>query len=126
MLPSPTMKLRGLMLNSGDVVYVELGIPSGNEAGFRHPTVVVTAQTILDASPTVVHVVPLTTTLRRFATEVLIEADAQTGLRQRSAAQCQHVRSVSPTRLGKSLGNIGPATLAQLRELLAIIFDIPQ
>ena len=68
------MKLRGLMLNSGDVVYVELGMPAGREAGFRHPTVVVTAQTILDAAPTVVHVVPLTTTLRGFSTEVLIDA----------------------------------------------------
>lgn len=120
------MKLRGLMLNSGDVVYVELGMPAGREAGFRHPTVVVTAQTILDAAPTVVHVVPLTTTLRGFSTEVLIDADSQTGLRQRSAAQCQHVRSVSPTRLGEPLGNVGPATLAQLREMLAIIFDFPQ
>ena len=119
------MKPHGLMLNSGDIVYVELGVPSGREAGFRHPSVVVTAQTILEAQPTVVHVVPLTTTLRGFTTEVAIEADDQTGLSSRSAAECQHVRSVSPTRLSKPIGNIGPATLAQLREILAIIFDIP-
>ncbi len=114
------------MLNSGDVVYVELGAPAGREAGFRHPAVVVTAQAILDASPSVVHVVPLTTTLRAFTAEVVIELDQRSGLAQRSAGQCQHVRSVSPTRLGEPVGNVGPSTLAQLREMIAVIFDIPQ
>ena len=113
------------MLSSGDVAYVELGTPAGSEAGFRHPTVVVTAQAILDARPSVVHVVPLTSTLRGFATEVEIAADKRSGLDHPSAAQCQHVRSVSPTRLSEPIGNIGPAALAQLREMLAVIFDIP-
>jgi mRNA interferase MazF len=112
------------MLNSGDVVYVELGSPAGREAGFRHPAVVVTAQAILDGSPSVVHVVPLTSTLRGFATEIEIEPHPRSGLDQPSAVQCQHVRSVSPARLGEPIGNVGPATISQLREMLAVIFDI--
>lgn len=44
------------MLNSGDVVLARLGAPTGREAGFRHPAIVVTAQAILDGSPSVVHV----------------------------------------------------------------------
>jgi mRNA interferase MazF len=114
------------MLNSGDVAYVELGPPAGREAGFRHPTVIVTAQAILDGSPSVVQVVPLTSTLRAFATEVEIEPDGPAGLDHRSAAQCQHVRSVSPARLSDPIGNVGPVLLTQLREILAVIFDIPQ
>jgi mRNA interferase MazF len=114
------------MLNSGDVVYVELGPPAGREAGFRHPTVVVTAQAILDGSPSVVQVVPLTSTLRSFATEVEIEPDGASGLDRRSAARCQHVRSVSPARLSSPTGNVGPVLLTQLREMLAVIFDIAQ
>ena len=113
------------MLNSGDTVYVELRIPAGREAGFRHPTVVVTAQAILDASPSVVHVVPLTSSLRGFATEVEIEPNHGSGLRRRSAAQCQHIRSVSPARLSEPIGNVGPIVTAQIREMLAVIFDIP-
>jgi len=114
------------MLNSGDVVRVELGSPAGREAGFRHPAVVVTAQAILDSAPSVVHVVPLTSTLRRFATEVEIEPTSANGLDRVSAAQCQHVRAVSPARLGEPVGSVGPVVLAQLRELLAVIFDLPQ
>ena len=54
------------MPNSGDVVDLDLGAPEGREAGFRHPAVVITAQRVLDASPTVVQVVPLTSTLGGF------------------------------------------------------------
>ena len=58
------------MLTSGDVVVVALGSPSGREAGFDHPAVVVTAQRILDASPNVVQIVPLTSKVRGFQAEV--------------------------------------------------------
>ena len=91
---------------------------------FRHPTVVVTAQAILDGSPSVVHVIPRTSTLRGFVSEIVIEPHHNSGLDRPSAAQCQHVRSVSPARLGEAIGNVGPSTLSQLRETLAVIFDI--
>ena len=112
------------MLTSGDVVAVDLGVPVGREAGFRRPAVVVTAQRVLDASPAVVQLVPLTSTVRGFSAEVTIEADDANGLDRRSAAQCQHVRSVAATRLKPRRGNVGPAALAQVREVLGFIFDI--
>jgi mRNA interferase MazF len=113
------------MPTSGDVVDVDLGTPAGREAGFRHPAVLVTAQRILNASPAVVHVVPLTTTIREFHSEVLIEPDRNNGLDALSAAQCQHLRAVSTRRIGASLGNVGAAVLVQLRETIAVILDLP-
>ena len=113
------------MPTSGDVVDLDLGVPEGREAGFVHPAVVVTAQRILDAGPSVVHVVPLTTTLRRFHSEVVIEPDGDNGLSEASAAQCQHVRAVSPHRIVATRGNVGAITLLQLRETIAVILDLP-
>ena len=113
------------MLNSGDVVYVELGTPIGREAGYRHPAVLVTAQRLLDATPSVVQVVPLTTTLRGFGSEVLIEADGPNGLEKTSSAQCQHVRAVATARLSDRLGNVGITSLAQIRDVLGLILDVP-
>lgn len=110
---------------SGDVVDLDLGQPQGREAGFRHPAVVVTAQRILGADPSVVHVVPLTTTVRGFHSEVTIEPDVTNGLDARSAAQCQHIRAISPARILEVRGNIGAASLAQLRETIAVILDLP-
>lgn len=113
------------MPNSGDVVDLDLGLPEGREAGYLHPAVIVTAQRILDAAPTVIQVVPLTTTLRRYHSEILIEPDSDNGLAMRSAAQCQHLRAVSPQRVVRTRGNIGALALSQIRETIAVLVDLP-
>ena len=113
------------MPSSGDVVDVDLGAPAGRGASFRHPAVLVTARRILNASPSVVHVVPLTTTIRRFHSEIVIQPDLDNGLDALSAAQCQHLRAVSTRRIVASRGNVGPAVLSQLRERIAVILDLP-
>jgi mRNA interferase MazF len=112
------------MLTSGDVVDLDLGPPTGREAGFLHPAVVLTAQPILDADPNVIHVVPLTTTVRAFGSEIAIEADEINGLDDLSAAQCQHIRSVSVSRAARRRGNVGPAVLLQIRETVGLLLDI--
>jgi mRNA interferase MazF len=112
------------MLTSGDVVELDLGSPRGREVGLRRPVVVVTAQEILDESPNVIHVVPLTSTMRGFGSEVEIPADDHNGLNSDSAAQCQHIRSVSVERVEEVGGNVGGATLSAIREVLALILDV--
>ncbi|MBI4729336.1 MAG: type II toxin-antitoxin system PemK/MazF family toxin [Acidobacteria bacterium] len=113
------------MLTSGDIVDLDLGLPEGREAGFRHPAVVVTAQRTLDASPSVVHVVPLTTTIRPFGSEVRIDPDPANGLEGVSAAQCHHVRAVSSSRISAVRGNVGPTLLAEIRDVIALLLDLP-
>ena len=113
------------MLTSGDVLDVDLGLPEGREAGFPHPVVLVTSQRILDHAPTIVHVVPLTSNLRRFESEVTIIADSMNGLTVDSAAQCQHVRGVSASRIRNVRGNLGPLDLAMVRATIGDILDIP-
>lgn len=113
------------MLTSGDVVDLDLGLPAGREAGFRHRAVVVTAQRVLDAAPSVVHVVPLTSSPREFGSELRIDSDSGTGLDHPSAAQCQHLRAVSTGRVERVRGNVGPVRLARVRELIGVILDIP-
>jgi len=112
------------MLNSGDVVDVDLGLPTGSEAGLTRPAVVVTAQRILAHEPTVVQVVPLTRTVRRYASEVEITADPANGLAARSAVQCQHIRAVAVSRVQSRVGNVGPVVLAQVRDTLAVLLDL--
>jgi mRNA interferase MazF len=112
------------MLMPGDVIELDLGSPAGTEAGLTRPAVVVTAGRILRGGPNVVQVVPLTRTIRASGAEVVIEPDRRNGLHAPSAAQCQHVRSVSVARVQGQLGNIGPATLSQIRDTLAVLLDL--
>ena len=112
------------MLTSGDVIDLDLGSPEGREPGFMHPAVLLSAQRILDLEPSVIQVVPLTSTIRGFHSEITIEADEANGLSQISAAQCQHIRAVSTRRVLDVRGNVGPSALAQLRETVALILDL--
>ncbi|HEX3541897.1 MAG TPA: type II toxin-antitoxin system PemK/MazF family toxin [Acidimicrobiales bacterium] len=112
------------MLSSGDVVDLDVGLPDGREAGLRPPAVVVSAQRILSSEPSVVSVVPLTSTLRGFHSEITIEPDNHNGLTVRSAAQCQHLRAVSTGRIVSARGNVGTAMLGQIRETIAVLLDI--
>jgi len=73
----------------------------------------------------VVHVVPLTTRFRGFHTEVTIENGGISGLSEPSVAQCQHVRAVSADRIDSVAGNVGPVVLARIREMIALLLDIP-
>ena len=112
------------MLTSGDVVSLDFGTPSGRAAGFARPAIVVTSQEILDEAATIVHVVPLTTNLRRFGSEVVIEPAPSNGLAERSAAQCHQIRAISAGRLGQHSGNVGAVDLAVIRETVGLILDI--
>ena len=112
------------MLTPGDIVELDLGMPAGAEAGMTRPAIVVTAARVLRGRPNVVQVVPLTRTLRDSGTEVIVEPDGDSGLRDVSAAQCQHIRSVSTHRVTRSLGNVGPLALRQIRETLSVLLDL--
>lgn len=83
-----------------------------------------TAARVLRGGPNVVQVVPLTRTIRASAAEVVIEPDEGNGLGAVSAAQCQHIRSVSVARMAAPLGNVGPAALSQVRDTLALLLDL--
>ena len=112
------------MLTPGDVVDLDLGLPRGSEAGLRRPAVVVTADRVLRGGPNVIQVVPLTTTIRRSATEVVIPPDVDNGLPAPSSAQCQHLRSVATARIHERRGNVGPVALSEVRETIALLLDL--
>lgn len=112
------------MLTPGDVVELDLGAPSGSEAGLVRPAVVVTAARILRGGPNVVQVVPLTRALRSSGAEVVVDPDEHNGLSAPSAAQCQHVRAVAVGRITAHAGNVGSVALQQIRNTLAVILDL--
>jgi hypothetical protein len=58
----------------------DLGTPQGREADFARPVVVVTAQRVLDQGPSMGQVVPLTSKIRGYRSEVTIEPDPDNGL----------------------------------------------
>ncbi len=74
-------------------------------------------------APTDGHVVPVTSTLRGYRSEVTL-GPGTGGLDRPSAAQCQHVRAVSTGRIATVTGNVGPVDL-RIRETLGLLLDLP-
>ena len=72
----------------------------------------------------VVQVVPLTSTIRGYRSEVTIEPDPDNRLEAVSAAPCQHIRAIAVGRLAAPLGNLGPQALSQIRKILADLLDL--
>jgi mRNA interferase MazF len=73
-----------------------------------------------------VEIVPLTRTIRGYATEVTITADDHNGLDEDSAAQCQHIRAVATSRIIGAKGNVGSIALAQMRDTLMDLWQRPR
>jgi mRNA interferase MazF len=99
-------------MRSGDVYTVDFGFPLGSEAAFRRPAVVVTDDDVLESISDTFQVVPFTSTVRDWPTDVSSEW---------GQAQVHLITTVSSRAVGEHLGSVGPAKLGALREVL---FDL--
>ena len=113
-------------MQAGDVVEVAFGMPVGREPGVVRPAVVVlpTSSCKLNrerstSSPIISNVA------RSLPTEIVVSAS---GLDHPSAAQCHLCTVVSTNRVGAGNhdgGNVGAASLAEVRSVLGDLLDIP-
>jgi mRNA interferase MazF len=99
-------------MRSGDVYRVDFGSPLGSEAGFVRPAVVITDDDILESIAATFQVVPFTSTVRDWPTDVSSEW---------GQAQVHLITTVSSLAAGEHLGSVGPAKLQALRKVL---FDV--
>lgn len=111
-------------MQAGDIITVDFGVPAGSGPGFEHPAIVVTANVIVTQTPRTFHVVPVTSNVRRaMTTDVPVDGD---GLEKDSVGQC-HLLTIAEIERVKDdggRGNVGPATLARLRAVIADLLDL--
>jgi len=108
-----------------DVWFADLGAPVGHEQGFQRPALVVSPDQFNHGSAGLVIVVPLTTTARGVPLHVLVEPP-EGGLRERSFAMCEQVRSLSRERLVDVWGRARPETLREIVMRLRLLTPAPQ
>lgn len=113
-------------MRAGDVVWVDFGIPQGSEPGFARPSIVITADLVIAANPTTLHVIPITSNMtRRLPTEVDIDIPDRDIL---GMAQVHLCSVISQSRLVDSLDEptkVSAETLSQIRSVLADLLDLP-
>ncbi len=103
-------------MQAGDVLRVDFDPKRrGSAAGVR-PAIVVQRNAMLDVGLLSILVVPCTNTNRKYPAEVVTDW---------GVAQAHLVAAVSVDDIVEETGaNVGPAVLAQIRELLALVLDL--
>ncbi len=102
-------------MNVGDVYWVEFPPRGGHAQAGRRPAIVLQSASRTAGLPTVL-LVPLTTQLDalRFPGTVLIEADAQNGLRRASVARVFQLTTVDRRFIASRAGEVSDAVRQQI------------
>jgi mRNA interferase MazF len=103
-----------------EIWYANLNPGKGSEQqGFR-PVVIVSGNLLNQYLPVVI-TCPLTTKIKNYKGNVVLEPNETNGLTEKSEIMVFHIRSVSKDRLVKKIGNI---TDKQLQEIKSGLDDI--
>lgn len=113
-----------MSVRQGEVWVAGLDPTVGHEQGGRRPCLVLSVDKFNAGPAGVVIVCPITTTERRLATHVRIEPP-EGGVRTRSFAMSEAVRSVSTERLVTRWGSVETVTLRRVLRLLRLLTHMP-
>lgn len=105
----------------GSVWIVDLGDPSGHEAGFRRPALVVSVDSF--NAHGLVTVCPVTRTRLPYPTRVELEP-ADSGLGDLSYVQVEQLRTISTARLVERVGAVDMIVMARVGRILRYLLGL--
>ena len=107
-------------MKQGEIWELYLDPIKGNEQGGRRPGLIISGN-LLNEYLGVVIVLPLTTKIKNYKGNVVLEPDVKNGLAGSSEVLLFHIRSVSKDRLKKKLGIVEEPVI---KELITNLNDI--
>jgi mRNA-degrading endonuclease toxin of MazEF toxin-antitoxin module len=103
-------------MRSGEVLVIDFGLLVGSTPALVRPAVVITAQPTLDEFDQTFHVVPITSTGRRWPSDVATDI---------GNAQCHLVATVDQLQVvERTADNVDAVVLAQIRETVSILLGL--
>ena len=107
-------------MKQGEIWYVDLNPVKGSEQSGYRPVVIISGN-LLNQYLNVVIVCPLTTRIKNYKGNLVLDPTRENGLKNKSEILLFHIRSVSKKRFIKRLGKI---TKPQIDELIENLNDI--
>lgn len=104
-------------MRQGEIWDLYLNPVKGSEQGGRRPAVIISGN-LLNAHLQVVIVCPLTTKIKNYKGNVILESSKGNGLIELSEILIFHVRSVSKERLKNKMGSITAKQLSEIKQTL--------
>jgi mRNA interferase MazF len=111
------------MVHRGEVWQADLDPVVGHEQGGTRPVIVVSAEPLNEGSSRLALVVPVTRTYRGIPFHVEV-VPPNGGLKHRSFALCEMVRSISTDRVQFRIGVVEQQTLDQIVYRLRVLFNL--
>lgn len=113
-----------MVIQQGEVYWVELGNPLGSEPGFRRPCVVIQNDVANASRIRTVIVCPLTSNLQRAIApgNVLLDAGAA-NLDRASVVNVSQVLSLDKSRLEERIGHLSPQHLRRILDGLRLLTE---
>ncbi|MBN1822136.1 MAG: type II toxin-antitoxin system PemK/MazF family toxin [Prolixibacteraceae bacterium] len=97
-----------------EIWYADLNPVKGSEQkGFR-PIVIVSGN-VLNKYLNIIIACPLTTKIKEYKGNLILEPDEQNGLKEKSEVMIFHIRSISKERLVKKIGQITNEQLQKIK-----------
>lgn len=101
-------------MKKGEIWWVNFNPAKGNEQSVRRPAVIVSGNLLNTYAPDL-YVCPITTKIKNYKGDVIIEPDSQSGIAETSEVLIMHLRSISKNRLESKIGDLSPAQLQELK-----------
>lgn len=113
-----------MVINQGDVVWVDLGEPIDSAPGYSHPHVVIQNNMFNHSKLNTVLVCALTSNLQRAAApgNVLLE-EGEANLPKRSVVVVSQIVAVDKVQVGEIIGVLSPRRVRQILDGLRLLTE---
>lgn len=113
-----------MVINQGDIYWIELDEPEGSEPGYKHPHIIVQNNLFNRSKINTVLVCPLTTNLKRAGAPGNVLLDKiESNLPKQSVVNVSQVFTVDRTQLGEYVGTVSSKRLAEIINGIRLILD---
>jgi mRNA interferase MazF len=113
-----------MVINQGDVYWIELDEPEGSEPGYKHPHVIVQNNLFNRSKIKTVLVCPLTTNLKRASApgNVLLDKK-ESNLPKESVVNVSQVFTVDKTQLDEYVGTLAAKRMDEILDGIKLVLD---
>ncbi|MDE3089567.1 MAG: type II toxin-antitoxin system PemK/MazF family toxin [Chloroflexota bacterium] len=113
-----------MVINQGDVYWIDFDEPSGSEPGYRHPHVVVQNNVFNRSEIRTVVVCALTSNLKRASAPGNVMLDkTETNLPKQSVVNVSQLFTVDKTQLVEYVGTLSPKRVREIINGIRLVLD---
>jgi len=113
-----------MVINQGDIYWIELEEPEGSEPGYRHPHVIVQNNLFNRSQIRTVLVCPLTTNLKRASApgNVLLDKK-ESNLTKQSVVNVSQLYTVDKIQLDEYVGTLSPKRISEILNGIKLVLE---